>query len=80
MLAPGGLAFTALERWFELGRYQPLVAGVGVILSAILNPDGVTAQPPEAPDPPRHPARSATDLRVERAAVARPRPSLEVRR
>jgi ABC-type branched-subunit amino acid transport system permease subunit len=45
MLAPGGLAFTALDRWFELGRYQPLVAGVGVILSAILNPDGVTAKP-----------------------------------
>lgn len=45
MLAPGGLAFTALERWFEIGRYQPLVAGVGVILSAILNPDGVTAKP-----------------------------------
>ena len=45
MLAPGGLAFTALERWFELGRYQPLIAGVGVILSAILNPDGVTAKP-----------------------------------
>jgi ABC-type branched-subunit amino acid transport system permease subunit len=45
MLAPGGLAFTALERWFELGRYQALVAGVGVILSAILNPDGVTAKP-----------------------------------
>jgi branched-chain amino acid transport system permease protein len=45
MLAPGGLAFTALDRWFELGRYQPLVAGVGVILSAILNPDGVMAKP-----------------------------------
>jgi branched-chain amino acid transport system permease protein len=45
MLAPGGLAFTALDRWFELGRYQPLVAGVGVIVSAILNPDGVTAKP-----------------------------------
>jgi branched-chain amino acid transport system permease protein len=45
MLAPGGLAFFALERWFELGRYQALIAGVGVILSAVLNPDGVTAKP-----------------------------------
>ena len=45
VLAPGGLMFTALERWFEIGRYQPLVAGVGVILSAILNPDGVAAKP-----------------------------------
>ncbi len=43
VLAPGGLVFTALERWFQLGKYQPLIAGVGVILSAILNPDGVAA-------------------------------------
>lgn len=43
VLAPGGLVFTAMERWFQLGRYQPLVAGVGVIISAILNPDGVAA-------------------------------------
>ncbi|HLY83605.1 MAG TPA: branched-chain amino acid ABC transporter permease, partial [Acidimicrobiales bacterium] len=42
-LAPGGLAYTAMERWFHLGQYQPVVAGVGVIVSAILNPDGVTA-------------------------------------
>jgi branched-chain amino acid transport system permease protein len=42
-LAPGGLVYTAMERWFELGKYQPVVAGVGVIVSAILNPDGVTA-------------------------------------
>jgi ABC-type branched-subunit amino acid transport system permease subunit len=42
-LAPGGLVYTAMERWFHLGEYQPVVAGVGVIISAILNPDGVTS-------------------------------------
>jgi ABC-type branched-subunit amino acid transport system permease subunit len=42
-LAPGGLVYTAMERWFHLGEYQPIVAGVGVIVTAILNPDGVTA-------------------------------------
>ncbi len=42
-LAPGGLVYTAMERWFHLGKYQPVVAGVGVIVSAILNPDGVVA-------------------------------------
>ena len=41
VLAPGGLVYTAMERWFHLGKYQPIVAGVGVIVSAILNPDGV---------------------------------------
>jgi ABC-type branched-subunit amino acid transport system permease subunit len=43
VLAPGGLVYTAMERWFHLGQYQPIVAGVGVIISAILNPDGVAA-------------------------------------
>jgi len=42
-LAPGGLAYTAMERWFHLGQYQPIIAGVGVIVSAILNPDGVAS-------------------------------------
>jgi len=42
-LAPGGLVYTAMERWFQLGEYQPVVAGVGVIVSAVLNPDGVAA-------------------------------------
>ena len=31
-LAPGGLVYTAMERWFHLGKYQPVVAGVGVIV------------------------------------------------
>ena len=68
MLAPGGLAFTALERWFELGRYQPLVAGVGVILSAILNPDGVTAKPR------RHRRRRSTSRRPRRRCRRAPSP------
>jgi ABC-type branched-subunit amino acid transport system permease subunit len=42
-LAPGGLVYMAMERWFHLGEYQPVVAGVGVMVSAILNPDGVAA-------------------------------------
>jgi branched-subunit amino acid ABC-type transport system permease component len=48
VLAPGGLVYTAMERWFHLGKYQPVVAGVGVIVTAILNPDGVAAALPSA--------------------------------
>jgi ABC-type branched-subunit amino acid transport system permease subunit len=70
MLAPGGLAFTALERWFELGRYQPLVAGIGVILSAILNPDGVTAKPTKRRT--RLFTRSLVTTPAEPAAVVTP--------
>ncbi|MET0902699.1 MAG: ABC transporter permease [Acidimicrobiales bacterium] len=63
-LAPGGLAYTAMERWFELGEYQPIVAGVGVIISAILNPDGVTAALGKA--------RSGSRRRARAAAVPAP--------
>jgi branched-chain amino acid transport system permease protein len=67
VLAPGGLMFTALERWFEIGRYQPLVAGVGVILSAILNPDGVTAKPRQrrrVPEPATNPAARTSAMTI----------------
>ena len=43
VLAPGGLVYMAMERWFHIGEYQPVVAGVGVIASAVLSPDGVVA-------------------------------------
>jgi branched-chain amino acid transport system permease protein len=66
VLAPGGLMYTAMERWFSLGEYQPIVAGVGVIVSAILNPDGVMVALGEAR------ARSG---RRARAAAAAPRPT-----
>ncbi len=41
LLAPGGLGFTALDRWLSLGAYEPLVAGVGVVVSTMANPDGL---------------------------------------
>ena len=67
ILAPGGLVFTALERWFEFGRYQPLIAGVGVIISAILNPDGIAVpkrpRRKPAPQPAATPARPLTPVR-----------------
>ena len=72
-LAPGGLVYTAMERWFHLGEYQPIVAGVGVIVSAILNPDGVTAALNQArAGGRRKAARGHRDSRPRR-----PRPSLQ---
>jgi ABC-type branched-subunit amino acid transport system permease subunit len=67
VLAPGGLVYTAMERWFELGEYQPIVAGVGVIVSAILNPDGVTAALGRA--------RAGSRRRARAAAVSAPPPT-----
>jgi ABC-type branched-subunit amino acid transport system permease subunit len=67
VLAPGGLVFTAMDRWFHLGKYQGLVAGVGVIVSAILNPDGVTAAFGRA--------KAGTRRKIERAQVSSPAPA-----
>lgn len=40
-LASGGLVFVALDRWIGFGKYELLVSGVGLILTAILNPEGI---------------------------------------
>ena len=40
-LVGGGIVFTALDNWIGFGKYQLLVAGVGVVLTAVLNPLGI---------------------------------------
>lgn len=42
LLVTNGLAFTALDEWFGLSpTYAPLVGGLGLILTVIMNPDGI---------------------------------------
>jgi hypothetical protein len=57
-----------MERWFELGRYQPVVAGIGVIVSAIVNPDGVAASLGRIGLRPRQVVNAAADGMPERGA------------
>lgn len=40
-LATGGLSFTLLETYVHLGDYQFLVAGVGLVITAVINPEGI---------------------------------------
>ncbi|ABW13863.1 inner-membrane translocator [Parafrankia sp. EAN1pec] len=42
MLVNGGLMTLALQNWFEIGSYQLLVSGVGLIVTAVLNPQGIS--------------------------------------
>lgn len=42
LLASGGLVFYALDQWIGFGRYQTLVAGLGLVLTAVLNPEGIS--------------------------------------
>jgi branched-chain amino acid transport system permease protein len=41
-LVTNGLAFTALDDWFGLPlNYAPLVGGLGLIVTVVMNPDGI---------------------------------------
>jgi branched-chain amino acid transport system permease protein len=43
-LAPLGIGYVVLDRLVSLGRYYTLVAGLGLVLVAMLNPGGIAAQ------------------------------------
>jgi ABC-type branched-subunit amino acid transport system permease subunit len=46
MLSSTGLLVTAMDKWIGVGKYQMLVAGVLLTLTAIKQPDGIAASPP----------------------------------
>jgi ABC-type branched-subunit amino acid transport system permease subunit len=41
VLAAGGIANVVIDRLFHAGQYQPLVEGIGLVLTAIMNPEGI---------------------------------------
>jgi branched-chain amino acid transport system permease protein len=43
LLAPQGLGLTLLDQWFGLGKYALVIGGVGLIITSIVQPDGVAA-------------------------------------
>jgi ABC-type branched-subunit amino acid transport system permease subunit len=46
MLAANGLLVTFLNNQLNIGNYQTVVAGLALTLTAILNPNGIAANPP----------------------------------
>jgi branched-subunit amino acid ABC-type transport system permease component len=63
LLISGGLVATVLTDAFDIGRYYILLAGLGVVMTAVLHPEGIT---PAASD----------GLRRLRGAVVRQKASL----
>jgi branched-chain amino acid transport system permease protein len=48
LLVTDGLVFTALDHWFGLSpTYAPLVGGLGLVLTVVLNPDGIAGSVPQ---------------------------------
>jgi branched-chain amino acid transport system permease protein len=63
MLVAGGVAFTAADEWFGIGAdYTLLVAGVGLILTAVCNPEGIAGA-----------WSRLTGVRIRRPALGLPR-------
>ena len=44
LLGPLGVVYTALHQWFELGNSYALITGIGLIVTAILNPSGIAGE------------------------------------
>jgi ABC-type branched-subunit amino acid transport system ATPase component/branched-subunit amino acid ABC-type transport system permease component len=82
LLAGGGLAFRVSSQWLHLGAWYGTILGVGLVLTVILNPEGIvgpihvlldrrrtrSAAPSRTPSPPIH--------LVEPAPAVVPEPSL----
>jgi ABC-type branched-subunit amino acid transport system permease subunit len=78
VLATGGLGFYAMDRAFGLGQYQTLIAGLGLIVTAVLNQEGIAGAMHETrrqiaalsarrrrntgPPPPAYPAASQVTI------------------
>ncbi|MFF5477720.1 ABC transporter permease [Streptomyces sp. NPDC012935] len=44
LLAPSGLAYVFFDRSIDLGEYYVLASGLGLVLTAVLNPNGIAAK------------------------------------
>jgi branched-chain amino acid transport system permease protein len=44
LLGPLGVVYTALHQWFDMGDYYALITGIGLIVTAILNPSGIAGE------------------------------------
>lgn len=44
LLAPGGLVYVWFERVVSLGRWYEMVAGLGLVLAILINPEGIAGE------------------------------------
>jgi branched-chain amino acid transport system permease protein len=65
ILITGGLMSQVLESLFHMGSYEPLISAVGLVLTAVLNPNGIAGAVADS----FHHVRSAKHHRSEPADV-----------
>lgn len=47
LLVSNGLIFTALDNWISFGTYVTLASGLGVVITAVMNPEGIAGALPQ---------------------------------
>jgi len=53
-LYSGGVIMTIVDRWLDLGRYETVILGLGLVVAAIANPDGIASMGRHARSALRH--------------------------
>ncbi len=74
-LVPGGVMFTILDSVFAVpGEFAPILGGIGLILTAILNPEGIAGgfRVDDRTDAVQTPRRAATNRRADVPAAPAP--------
>ncbi|MCR5977661.1 ATP-binding cassette domain-containing protein [Gordonia jinghuaiqii] len=51
IMAPGGLLYIVLDRTADIGEYYTLISGILLIVSVMVNPDGIASRLPHVPWP-----------------------------
>jgi branched-chain amino acid transport system permease protein len=67
-LSVGGLSTGILQRFFSMGQFVPLVAGVGLLVTVLLNPEGISGIA-------RSSLKSARDRVLQRSKITTEKPS-----
>ncbi|MGQ0804325.1 MAG: ABC transporter permease [Actinomycetota bacterium] len=69
-IVAGGIGFTALDEWFHIGdEYTLFLGGLGLILTAVLNPEGIAGALTQTRD------RVVLGLRARRIRTTSPAPA-----
>lgn len=51
LLAPGGVVYLLVDRFLHIGEYYAVISGVLLIVTVMVNPDGIAARLPRIPIP-----------------------------
>ncbi|MEE2031117.1 branched-chain amino acid ABC transporter permease/ATP-binding protein [Rhodococcus chondri] len=72
IIAPGGLLFLFVDRFLHIGDYYAVISGILLIVTIMVNPDGIAGKLPRIPWPSarKSPVGTTPNIRVTEPVVA----------